>query len=1487
MSFLAAALQALIEPAQRLGVPALPQRLLDLVVRDRLNGRQAWAADGRAAIEARGVNTAGSGPYLAALEAALEGRAGVEWARVNAPLGRVIVGLGADAPPLQDLVAIVDAIEDSFRADTARPGDRTDSPLDHLPVERDVVALAADAAGMVLAGVGRALGLAPLPVELAAAVSLVDTMPRLRGAVEHAVGRPAADTTIEIANAAVQGLAQGFLGLGVDAIYRVMALTEAVSNAGAWERRQESYLRTPETAAAAPIMVERSSALAPGPIEAWADKAGALALSTFAVAAPATGNPRQAAGLALAALPKAARLGREGFATQLGRVLGHRGALVLDPMSLRRLDRVGTVVLDADVLITGKYLPGQVIPLHGADPSEVAARLHALFTGDEAAPSCQRGEWSLGPLDELELTGRRGVRERRRLESARPAAVLGLARGGLLMAVAATVQEPHDSLEALAAACRRAGRRLVVAGEADAVGSAFADEVLPGGTRLLGTIRQLQAGGQGLLLLSRNRPALAHADIGVGVDGTDGVPPWGGHILIGTDLSMAALLIEACGDAASVSRHGVALAQAATALGGVAATTGINARTAGRSLLAVNAGAAVALAYGTWTAIGLSRRPLSPPVSRVPWHAMPPETVLDRLGTGRAGLTFEEVRQRRRQGANLVPPPTGLVAAVVEELTNPLTPILAAGAALSATIGSLVDAALVAGVTLAGALIGGFQRRGTDRDLLSLLARSAVTARALREGTESTLPAHELVPGDIVLVGPGDVIPADCRIIDTAGLEVDESSLTGESFPVAKSADAVIAETVAERTSMVYEGTTVASGRAAVVVVATGMGTEAGRSMAATRPGSGTGGVEARLARITRITVPVTLASAVAVVAAGLARGHPVASTAGAGVGLAVASVPEGLPFLVSAAQLASARRLSTQGVLVRNPRTIEALGRVNVLGFDKTGTLTQGRISVATVTAGDGTPADLGDLTGTTRLVLAAALRATPEPRRGRKLEHLTDRAVAAGAQEAGVERTTASPGWKRSATLPFEPSRGFHATSGTSPRGQVLSVKGAPESVMPRCTAVRRRGRAVQLDEGTRRRLTRKVDDLAGHGYRVLAVAEQTGGTGNGINDEADINGLTLLGFLALTDPVRPAAGASIAALRDAGVQILMITGDHPGTAAAVARRLDLLNGRRVITGPELDALTDKALDAVLPSVAVVARSTPAHKVRVVQAFQRLKRTVAMTGDGANDAPAIRLADVGIALGRRGTPAAQAAADLVVTDDRLETIISALVEGRAMWGSVRNALGILVGGNLGEITFTVLGAALTGLSPLGPRQLLLVNLLTDLAPALAVALRPPHAASAAALLAEGPEASLGAALSRDVGARAVTTALGAGAGWFTAIALGLGAAAPTVALASLVGTQLGQTLTAGGPSGGVVYSGLGSVAALALVIQNPVLSAFFGCTPLGLAGWAIAAAASAAAVVLAAAAPRILASAALSDPGRQSVGTPGPRGAAQPAAA
>ncbi len=311
-------------------------------------------------------------------------------------------------------------------------------------------------------------------------------------------------------------------------------------------------------------------------------------------------------------------------------------------------------------------------------------------------------------------------------------------------------------------------------------------------------------------------------------------------------------------------------------------------------------------------------------------------------------------------------------------------------------------------------------------------------------------------------------------------------------------------------------------------------------------------------------------------------------------------------------------------------------------------------------------------------------------------------------------------------------------------------------------------------------------------------------------------------------------------------------MVTGDHPSTAEAIAAELGVLNGRRVMTGPEMDDVDDEILTKALPEVAVFARATPAHKTRIVSCLRQAGETVAVTGDGANDAPAIRAADVGIALGSRATPAARTAADVVVTDDRIETIVDAIIEGRAMWSSVRDSLSILLGGNIGEIAFTVGSNLLTGRSALNARQLLLVNLLTDMLPAMVVAVRPPAAASPERLLAEGPENSLGASLTCDIHLRAVTTAAAASAAWLAGRLTGTRGRADTIGLVALVAAQLLQTLAKGGRDPVVVLAALASLAVLCGVVSTPGVSRFFGSRPLGPIGWSIGLGGAAAATVL-----------------------------------
>ncbi|WP_018588420.1 cation-translocating P-type ATPase [Salinispora arenicola] len=1404
-----------------------------------LTRRRVWSRPGRHHIEVHGVCQDGGDQLARQVEAALERVPGVIWARVNAPSGRVIVAVGPPKPRLRDLIATV------ARAERVSPHEPDpEIPPPHPPEEgprtpRTLGALASDALGLTISAATRILPFTPVPGEVAGLLNAVDLHPRLHALAGRGLrADPRADVLFPLAEAVVQGLAGGWTGIVLDGVQRVVQWGEARAQLVAWAKAEPQLTGTPDRASAHVLPAERPCPKPDGPAETYVTRM----LHAGAVAAAATipmAGVKRAAALSLSALPKATGSGREGYAAQLGALLARRGVIAMDRSVLRELDRIDTLVLDAAILGSDRGLLTDLAPLDDTDLGEVAARAFALFDPDRPGAVHRDGSWRVGPLDRLDVAVPGDTPHSDRLRNA-GGRLLGLAYGDRLVALLRVEAEPAPGVDLLPAAARRAGLRLVVADD-DPGRYDFADTVLAGGDRLAETVRQLQRDGAVVMLVSGDRVALGAADCGLGLTTDEEPPPWGAHLLVGTDLRISALVVEAAGVARRMTEQNIRLGFAGTGLGALSALTAAREQLPGRSLAAVNGTAALAFAHGVWRAQRLPNRTGAPtPHRTVPWHLMPVRTVLDRLDSGSDGLDPVEADRRHTGGvADGGPSPT-LLRAFLDELANPLTPVLAAGAVLSASFGSLVDAGLVGGVVGGSALVGAVHQRNTERSLAELLSRTAVTARVRRGGAEHLLPADHLVPGDVIVLEPGDAVPADCRVLEANGLEADESSLTGESLPVGKTDQPVTAADLAERHSMLYEGTTIAAGHGRGVVVATGADTEAGRSLALARHAPTTGGVEARLGGLTGSAIPLALGSAVAVAGAGVARGVPLSETAATAANLAVASVPEGLPFLVSAAQLAAARRLAERGALVRNPRTIEALGRVDVLCFDKTGTLTEGRLMLSGVGDGD-RYAKVDQLDDHLRTILAVALRATPDADDPEQLPEQADRAVRRAAHETGTAVRTGAGAWRPAGGLPFEPSRGYHATVGACDAGLLLSVKGAPETVLPRCLNRRTEAGVVPMDDSTREAVQQELLRHAGAGQRVLALAERIV-PDETVTDE-DVRDLTFVGILALADGIRASAAPAVENIRRAGVHTIMITGDHPATAEAIASVISPGDGQQVVTANDLEDLDDEALAARLVTTDVVARCTPAHKVRIIQALRSCGRTVAMTGDGANDAPAIRLADVGIALGQRGTPAARAAADLVVMDDRLETIIATLAEGRAMWSSVRHALSILFGGNLGEIAFSIVTAAVDGRSALNGRQLLLVNLLTDLAPALAVAVRPPRPEHSENLLREGPDTSLGATLNQELGVRATSTALGATAGWVLSRWV---AASPrrsgTVALVSLVGTQLGQTLLAGGATPGVLLSTAGSVGVLVLVVQTPGLSHFFGCTPLGPISWTIA---------------------------------------------
>jgi cation-transporting ATPase I len=622
-------------------------------------------------------------------------------------------------------------------------------------------------------------------------------------------------------------------------------------------------------------------------------------------------------------------------------------------------------------------------------------------------------------------------------------------------------------------------------------------------------------------------------------------------------------------------------------------------------------------------------------------------------------------------------------------------------------------------------------------------------------------------------------------------------------------------------------------------------------------------GVQNQLTALTDKALPLTLAGGVAVTLLGTLRGQRLRAAVADGVAVAVAAVPEGLPLVSTVAQLAGARRLSRRGVLVRSSRTVEALGRVDTMCFDKTGTLTLGRLDLVGLADLDGewTPAAASASPDARRLLRAAA-RACEQPGQESPV-HATDRAILAAA-DTRLGRQAAHV-WDPVEELPFESHRGYAATLGHTRKRLRMVVKGAPEVLLARCNGILRidpvaggDGRQVlPFPEADRKAAEAVVHRLAARGLRVLAVARRDLSEMPG-DVESAVAGLTLMGFVALADTPRPETVPVVAELNAAGISTRMITGDHPVTAAAIARQLGIGSGvdGDVVTGPQLDALPGEVGRAVISGARVFARMSPEQKVRIVAALQASGRVVAMTGDGSNDAAAIRLADVGIGIATHGSTAARNAADLVLTSPDMTLLLESVVEGRAMWQRVRDAVAILVGGNAGEVVFTLLGSAISGRAPLGTRQFLLVNLLTDMLPAMAVALTPAaapqttrsaqealttrtRAVEAGRALAAIPRPELGRDLLRGIALRGGATAAGAGTAWLLGRVSGRGRRASTMGLVALVGTQLGQTLLVGRRSPLVWVTVVGSGVALAVIVQTPGVSRFFGCVPLGPVAW------------------------------------------------
>lgn len=1425
--------------------------------------RRSWTNVERAHLELRALDPGELKDFAARLEVALTSLDAVQWVDVIADLHRMVVAFDADAVSLAEIVATVEAVErDCGFADRPFGSDGDAHPADIEPLLREAAKLGADVVSLAVAFPLRFI--APLTggfrTVAGSAVAVINGVPKVRGAIETRLPSPVTDVTLTVVNTLVQGVGSGPLVPITELTHHLAMLLELRAQRMAWDRREPELFVKPAFTPPAALAPPRPGPVPAGPVERFADQAWTVSLAAAGTTMVLTRNPALAARALEAGVPKAARYGKEAFAATIGRALAGRGVVVVGRRVLRLLDRVDCVVLQGDLLITDDLVPAELAPVGDADPAELRRVVRSLSDPADPTRIVRRDGWHLGPLDRLDLDLSDRTRQRAAELAGTGLPVLGLARRSRLRALVQLRPALRPEAEDLVALARAADLDVAFALRVDApVIPLEADRVLPDGDGLGDAVRRLQAEGRVVCVIggANSREGLRAADCGIGVHDPDDLVPWGADV-IATGLHDAAFVIEACAAARAASQWSVRTATLGASLAAFLAFrplpgTGLRVGTA------VNGAALVTMAGATRSAAALAQRPRVLPRDPTPWHALEPDAVLERTGSSPDGLSAAEASRRLPTGPGATPGPLRLARDVADELVNPLTPILAVGAGLSLVTGAPVDAAMVGGVVALNAVIGGVQQFRADQAFAALRQTGARRATVRRDGQETVIDAERLVPGDIIRLRAGDAVPADSRLLSAEWLEVDESSLTGESLPVAKEAEPTFALSLADRTSMLYDGSSVAAGEAVAVVVATGAATEARRAVAAGQHAPVTG-VEARLERLTALTVPIAIGSGAVTVVSGLLRRQPIGQLAAGAVSLAVAAVPEGLPLLSSVAQLSSARRLSRSGILVRNSRAIEALGRVQVMCVDKTGTVTEGHLSLTSVAFLDGRDEGLDSLSELGRKLLRAGVRATPKPPPGGRLPHPTDAAVVDGARRAGVDARHGNEDWERIDEMPFEPGRGFHATLGLRAGSLILSVKGAPEIVLPRCSRWADGSTERPFTEADRARATETLTALTRRGLRVLCVARRPARERRDLDDDR-IQNLIFLGFLAIADPVRPTAAAAVADLRAAGVSVVMITGDHPSTAEGIAAELGILNGHPTLTGADLDELDDDELAARLPGVSVFARVTPTHKVRIVRALQQSGMAVAMTGDGANDAPAIRLADVGIALGQRSTEAARDAADLVVLDDRIEVLVDAVAEGRGMWVSVRDAVALLVGGNLGEIAFTVGGSLLAGQAPLNPRQLLLVNLLTDVAPAMAIAVQARARRSFSELLREGPDASLGSALNSAIAWRAACTGTAATGAWLVGRATGTPGRARTVGLAALVGTQLGQTLATGRPSRATVVSVLGSGVLLAVVIQTPGVSQLFGCTPLDPLGWGTAAVAAAAGTGAAVLLPRLVA--------------------------
>lgn len=695
------------------------------------------------------------------------------------------------------------------------------------------------------------------------------------------------------------------------------------------------------------------------------------------------------------------------------------------------------------------------------------------------------------------------------------------------------------------------------------------------------------------------------------------------------------------------------------------------------------------------------------------WHMLDAGAVFLKLETTPEGLGPDAAQERlARYGENKLQAGArkSLLAIFLSQFKDFMIWILIAAAVVSAFLGEWVDCGIILFVVILNAVMGTIQESRAEAALEALKNMVAPMARVLRAGVPHSIPAAALVPGDVVLIEAGDSIPADIRLFACASLKAEESALTGESVPVDKDIKPVDDQNAAlgDRTNMVYMGTSATYGRASGVVVSTGMDTQMGRiagqlgeQQQETTP------LSQKLNQISNVLSLGVLAVAALIFIIGLLSGRELFDMFLTAVSLAVAAIPEGLVAVITIVLAMGMGRMAQRGAIIRRLPAVETLGSTQIICSDKTGTLTQNRMTVEAIRTQD-------------EVMLWQAMGHCNDSRLNE-----TDTAIGDPTETALIDYLVKNGHWSvgalrartRAGEIPFDSQRKRSSVAVSLQEGGVrIFVKGAPDVLISRCL----------LDDDMRARIERENDEMAEKALRVLAFAYKDTDTADMQNVEGTESGLTFIGLTGMIDPPRAEAREAIRTCRMAGILPVMITGDHKTTAVAIAQSLGILSdGRRALTGEQLEQIDDAALDAEIEQIGVYARVAPEHKTRIVEAWQRRGKVVAMTGDGVNDAPALKKADIGVGMGITGTDVSKGASDMVLTDDNFATIVTAVGEGRRIYDNIHKTAKFLLSSNAGEV-IAVLAATLLGWRMLAPVHILWINLVTDTFPALALGVEP-----------------------------------------------------------------------------------------------------------------------------------------------------------------